>query len=123
MPTATFGRKALGLAATLLLLSSSLAYAGETQEQPVGHLTIVGKVLVNGQTATTGAVFASGGTIQTAKGSSAVVSLGKLGRVEVLPETKMVLRFAETSVDAMLDAGRVRLSSSTGVTATVGCRH
>ena len=93
------------------------------QEQPVRHLTVVGKVLVNGQPATTGDVFASGGTIQTAKGSSAVVRLGKLGRVEVLPETKMVLRFAETSVDAMLDAGRVRLSSSTGVTATVGCRH
>ena len=123
MPTATFGRKALGLAATLLLLSSSLAYAGDAQEQPVGHLTVVGKVIVNGQPATTGDVFATGGTIQTSKGSSAVVSLGKLGRVEVLPETKMVLRFAETSVDAMLDAGRVRLSSSTGVTATVGCRH
>jgi hypothetical protein len=122
MTTATFGRKALGLAATLLLLSSSLVYAGETQE-PVGHLTIVGKVLVNGQPATTGDVIASGGTIQTAKGASAVVSLGKLGRVEVLPDTKMVLRFAETSVDAMLDAGRVRLSSSTGVTATVGCRN
>lgn len=120
--TATIGRKALGLAITLLLLSSSFAFAAENQE-PVGHLTVVGKVLVNGQPATTGYVFASGGTIQTGKGSSAVVGLGKLGRVEVLPETKMELRFAETSVDAMLDAGRVRISSSTGVTATVGCRH
>lgn len=122
MTTATFGRKTLGLAATLLLLSASLAYAGEIQE-PVGHLTIVGKVLVNGQPAKTGDVLASGGTIQTAKGSSAVVSLGKLGRVEVLGDTKMELRFGETSVDAMLDSGRVRLSSSTGVTATVGCRN
>lgn len=122
MTTATFGRKALGLAATLLLLSSSLAYAGETQE-PIGQLTIVGKVLVNGQPATSGDVLASGGTIQTAKGSSAVVSLGKLGRLEVLGDTKMVLRFGETSVEAMLDSGRVRLSSSTGVTATVGCRN
>jgi hypothetical protein len=122
MTTATFGRKILGLAATFLLLSASLAYAGETQE-PVGHLTIVGKVLVNGQPAKTGDVLASGGTIQTAKGSSAVVSLGKLGRVEVLGDTKMELRFGETSVDAMLDSGRVRLSSSTGVTATVGCRN
>ena len=122
MTTATFGRKALGLAATLLLLSSSLAYAGETQE-PIGQLTIVGKVLVNGQPATSGDVLASGGTIQTAKGSSAVVSLGKLGRVEVLGDTKMELRFGETSVEAMLDSGRVRLSSSTGVTATVGCRN
>ena len=121
MTTATFGRKALGLAATLLLLSSSLAYAVETQE-PIGQLTIVGKVLVNGQPATSGDVLASGGTIQTAKGSSAVVSLGKLGRLEVLGDTKMVLRFGETSVEAMLDSGRVRLSSSTGVTAIVGCR-
>ena len=122
MTTATFGRKTLGLAATLLLLSATLAYAGEIQA-PVGHLTIVGKVLVNGQPAKTGDVLASGGMIQTAKGSSAVVSLGKLGRVEVLGDTKMELRFSETSVDAMLDSGRVRLSSSTGVTATVGCRN
>jgi hypothetical protein len=122
MRNATFGRKAFALAATLLLLGSSLAYAGKTQE-PVGHLTIVGKVLVNGQPATTGDVLASGGMIQTAKGSSAVVSLGKLGRVEVLADTKMELRFGETSVEAMLDSGRVRLSSSTGVTATVGCRN
>nr|MBA3239984.1 hypothetical protein [Acidobacteriota bacterium] len=57
--------------------------------------------------------------VTTAKGSSAVVSLGKLGRVEVLPESSVKLSFNETGMTGMLDQGRVRVSSSSGVSAVV----
>src|SRR5215216_5077888 len=46
-----------------------------------GELSVSGQVTVNGQSAISGATIFSDSTIQTAKGSSAVVSLGKLGRV------------------------------------------
>jgi len=63
--------------------------------------------------------FRSGETITTGIKSSAVVSLGKLGRVEVFEESKMTLSFDDSGLTAMLDAGRVRVSSSPGANATV----
>ena len=47
------------------------------------------------------------------------MSLGKLGRVEVFPSTTMKLTFADPNVAvAMLDQGRVRISSSSNVSAS-----
>lgn len=68
---------------------------------------------------TNGLKVASESTVTTAKGSSAVVSLGKLGRVEILPDTTMKLSFDDSGYTvAMLSQGRVRLSTSSNATAT-----
>ena len=91
------------------------------QTGPTGDLSVVGEVSVNGASAISGATVFSDSTITTRKNSSAVVTLGKLGRVEVLPESTMKLSFTGARITVrMLDAGRVRVSSSsgTGVTAT-----
>ena len=91
------------------------------QTGPTGDLSVVGEVSVNGTSAISGATVFSDSTITTRKNSSVVVSLGKLGRVEVLPESTMKLSFTGSRITIrMLDAGRVRVSSSsgTGVTAT-----
>ena len=86
-------------------------------------LQIEGQVSVNGTQATSGATISSDSSITTAARSSAVVSLGKLGRVEVLPESTMKLIFGDESVSVgMLDAGRVRVSSSSNVTAKATTR-
>jgi hypothetical protein len=75
-------------------------------------------VQINGASAISGATVFSDSTVTTAKGSSAVVSLGKLGRVEVLPESSMKLNFGDSSISvSMLESGRVRVSSSSGVSA------
>jgi hypothetical protein len=89
------------------------------QTGPTGDLSVVGEVSVNGTSAISGATVFSDSTVTTAKGSSAVVSLGKLGRVEVLPESSLKLSFTETGVSGMLESGRVRVSSSTGIAATI----
>ncbi len=79
-----------------------------------------GTVTVNGTAAISGATVFSDSTITTAARSSAVVSLGKLGRVEVLPSTNMKLSFGDANVSVgMLDQGRVRISSSSNVNAGV----
>lgn len=86
-------------------------------------LQIEGQVTVNGTSAISGATVFSDSTVTTAARSSAVVSLGKLGRVEVLPQTTMKLNFGEENVSlGMLEAGRVRISSSSNVTAKATTR-
>ena len=114
---------ALCLSLTFLALAAQLALPGARAQEPMGQLTVTGQVMVNGHPAATGDIVASGSTVQTAKGSSAVVSLGKLGRVEALPETSMKLRYDDSSISVMLEAGRVRVSTGPGVAATIGTKE
>ncbi|MEQ1923122.1 MAG: hypothetical protein ABL952_11510 [Pyrinomonadaceae bacterium] len=88
-----------------------------------GDITVTGQVTVNGQTAVSNSTITSGSSISTAKGSSAVVSLGKLGRVEVQEETTVTLNFTDSSIIGMLDSGKVRFSTMAGVAATVTTKH
>ncbi|HYJ86337.1 MAG TPA: hypothetical protein VEW46_09795 [Pyrinomonadaceae bacterium] len=104
---------------TVPMTVALMAMGPQRQTGPSGRLAVVGEVTVNGTNAISGATVFSDSTVTTAKGSSAVVSLGKLGRVEVLPESSVKLTFDSASIQtAMLDSGRVRVSSSSGVGAT-----
>jgi ferric-dicitrate binding protein FerR (iron transport regulator) len=98
--------------------ASGLAARPQGSGGPSGKLVVTGTVTVNGTSAISGATVFSDSTVTTAKGSSAVVSLGKLGRVEVHAESTMKLSFTDSSIMvSMLEAGRVRVSSSSGVSA------
>ena len=106
----------------VLILVLFLAFQASPKNQGK-LLQIEGQVTVNGTPAISGATVFSDSTITTAARSSAVVSLGKLGRVEVLPQTSMKLIFGDDNVSvSMLDAGRVRVSSSSNVTAKATTR-
>ena len=109
----------LALAFAILCTYSMVGLAQTGQTGPTGDLSVVGEVSVNGTSAISGATVFSDSTVTTAQNSSAVVSLGKLGRVEVLPNSSLKLSFNETGVTGMLSQGRVRLSTSSGVNATV----
>jgi hypothetical protein len=121
MTSRTWSRTPITLALALAILCTysmvGLAQTGQTG--PTGDLSVVGEVSVNGTSAISGATVFSDSTITTAQNSSAVVSLGKLGRVEVLPNSSLKLSFNDTGVTGMLSQGRVRLSTSSGVNATV----
>ncbi|HWN07775.1 MAG TPA: hypothetical protein VNO50_00550 [Pyrinomonadaceae bacterium] len=113
----------LCLAVVIVIVPAALALTGtepQATSGPSGKLAAVhGTVTVNGTSAVSGATVFSDSTVTTAKGSSAVVSLGKLGRVEVMEETTMKLSFTDGSVSIeMLSAGRVRVSSSPSASAT-----
>jgi len=95
-----------------------LEVSASDAEEQVGMLTVTGTVKINGKPAATGDVVAAGSEVQTAKGSSAVVSLGKLGRVEALPSTTIKLRYdvnttthSMASVAILLGDGSVRVST------------
>ena len=115
-----FGLVVLTLTA-IVAMGNRLPQAGKS---PTGKfLQIEGQVSVNGTAAISGATVFSDSTVTTAARSSAVVSLGKLGRVEVLPSTTMKLSFGDSNVAvAMLDQGRVRISSSSNVNASTTTR-
>jgi hypothetical protein len=120
-----WGRKpiTLALAMAVLCVQSMVALAAQQgQAGPTGDLSVVGEVTVNGTSAISGATVFSDSTVTTGQNSSAVVSLGKLGRVELLPNSSMKLSFTETGVTGMLSQGRVRVSSSSGVNASVSTR-
>ena len=119
MNSRTWSRTALTLclAVTIACTYSMVALAG--QQSASGELSVVGEVTVNGAKAISGATIFSDSTVTTAKGSSAVVSLGKLGRVEVMPESSVKISFNEGSVTGALDAGKVRFSTSSGIASSV----
>ena len=120
MNSRNWGRTAISLSlAVAIVCTYSMVALAAPQAAPSGELSVVGEVTVNGTKAISGATVFTDSTVTTAKGSSAVVSLGKLGRVEVMPESSLKLTFSEGTVMGALDAGKVRFSTSTGVAASV----
>jgi hypothetical protein len=101
---------------------SQLALPAAGAEEQAGQMTVTGTVKVDGKPVATGDILPSGSEIQTAKGSSAVVSLGSLGRVEVLPSTTVKLRYDgvstthnPASVAILLGDGSVKVSTGDGI--------
>jgi hypothetical protein len=105
------------LAVAMVCTYSMVALAG--QQKASGEMSVVGEVSVNGEKAITGATVFTDSTITTGQNSSAVVSLGKLGRVELMPNSSLKVSFAENSVSGTLDSGKVRFSTAAGVAASV----
>src|SRR4030095_13685665 len=88
----------------MVFTSTALAASGVHSPQVTqvsGQVTLKqadGMVMVNGTSAISGATLSSNSTITTAKDSSAVISLGKLGRIEIAPETSVKLSYTNASV-------------------------
>jgi len=122
-----FGKNIVRKSVTLLTVAavwtvySMVAFA--LPKDMAGEITVTGQVTVNGQPAVSNQTVLSGVVITTGAGSSAVVSLGKLGRVEIQADSNVTLRFSENSLIAMLEAGKARVSNAAGVATTVTTKH
>jgi len=84
-----------------------------------GEITVTGQVTVNGQSAVSNTTIVSGSTVVTGANSSAVISLGKTGRIEVLADSNIVLNFSDTSIVGILNSGKARVANSAGVATTI----
>lgn len=117
MISRTWSRKSIAfcLAIAVLSIYSMVALAAPGQQGPAGELSVSGKVTVNGQNAISGATVFTDSTIVTAQNSSAVVSLGKLGRLDIMPGTTVKISFNEGSISGMLDSGRLQVSVPQGI--------
>jgi hypothetical protein len=95
----------------------------QTGSKASGELSVSGQVTINGTAAISGATIFSDSTIKTSQKGSATVNLGKLGRVQLGPESEMLVRFSDGNVGGNLVAGRAVASTPAGVTVSVATRE
>lgn len=119
----TMFRKALTVALMMavgsfysLVTTSALA---QTAAKSAGELSVTGSVSINGTPAISGATVFSESKIKTSRNGMATVNLGKLGRVQLGPESEMTLSFADGRVGGNLTSGRAVVSTSAGVAINV----
>ena len=113
-----FRKITTSLTAAAVLCVYSMVGLAATKDL-TGEITVTGQVSVNGQSAVSNSTIISGSTVVTGADSSAVISLGKIGRVEVLADSNIVLNFSDSSIVGILGSGKVRVSDSAGVSTTI----
>ena len=93
------------------------ANAQSGNSQVTGQLIANGPVTVNGNKAITGTTIYTGSNVvvDCAKGNSAIVNLGKLGRIELVAGTKMTLRFSDGLISGNIQDGKAVISTPGGV--------
>jgi phage baseplate assembly protein gpV len=121
MISRTWSRKSIAFCVAVATLSvySMVTLAAPGQKAPSGELSVSGQVTINGQAAISGATVFSDSVVATGANSSATISLGKLGRVELFPNSSVKLSFSDSNISGALDAGRVQVSTLAGTSAIV----
>jgi hypothetical protein len=84
-----------------------------------GELSVSGQVTVNGQKAISGGTLFSDSVVVTSDNSSATVSMSKLGRVELAPNSSLRLSFSDNSINGSLESGSANVSTLAGVTVSL----
>lgn len=115
----TFIHKTLAACLALAVWSVTSMVALAAAPQSNGEIAVTGTVTVDGRNVVSGSTVASGSSIITAENSSAVVSLGKTGRVELGPNTTMTLKFDNSGIYGTLNLGKVRVMNNNGFNANI----
>ncbi len=117
-------RKALS---TCLTVATILTYSMvnlANSEKIAGEILVTGRnadgqaafVKINGETAQSGRSIFSSSTIATPENAGAIISLGKVGKIELASNTILALSFSEKGISGDLMAGRVTvLNAADGV--------
>jgi ferric-dicitrate binding protein FerR (iron transport regulator) len=117
MISKTWSRKSIATAVAVAVLSVySMVVLAAPGAKAAGELSVSGQVTVNGQKVISGGTVFTDSTISTAAQSSASVSISKVGRVELAPNSSLHLSFGETSITAMLETGSAQVSTLAGKT-------
>ncbi len=95
-------------------LITSTAFA-QVSPKLVGQLSTRGQVTLNGINTTSGATVFGGSQIKTGANGSAIISLGKMGQVDLEPETELTLRLEAGVIGGHLRSGRATISAPAGV--------
>lgn len=102
--------------------SSMFALAKSENKSLAGEITISGQnfnggessVTLDGENVFSGRTFFSSGVIAT-NNAAATVRLGKLGYLNLTPNSVLSLNFSEDNISGLLSAGEVEVFSSEGV--------
>jgi hypothetical protein len=108
-------RKVLSMCLVVATIATYSMTVLANSEKIAGEILIIGNtgngqnplVKVNGETAQSGRSVFSASTIATSDKASAIVNLGKIGKIELEPNTILSLSFDERGISGNLAAGRV----------------
>lgn len=103
----------------VVLLVPTISLTALASGQLSGELWMHGIATVNGKTVTTGLTILSGSRIQTGKDSTAIISLGPLGRIKLQAESELILTFTEKTINGKLLTGVAMLSAPETVVAVL----
>lgn len=103
--------------AIAVFTTSSMVALATPDNQLMGELTINGEsiVTVNGERATSGRSISSSTVIATSADSTAVINLGKAGRIELAPNSSLILNFDEKTISGSINEGNLKVASAPGV--------
>ncbi|HSB29328.1 MAG TPA: FecR domain-containing protein [Pyrinomonadaceae bacterium] len=117
MTSKTWSRKFIALSVAVAVLSVySMVVLAAPGAKASGELSVSGNVTVNGQKVISGGTLFSDSTISTADQSSATVSINKLGRIDLAPNSNLRLTFSDKSINGMLETGSAHISTLAGIT-------
>jgi hypothetical protein len=103
-----------------IFVPSRLALGSGTESVAArGELAAYGEVAIDGDPAASGTAVFSGSTISTIKDSTAVVTFGALGRLELLPLSSVSVSFSGNMLTCNAMSGLIRFSFPKGSSAKV----
>ncbi|CAN5489161.1 hypothetical protein BH10ACI1_BH10ACI1_34760 [soil metagenome] len=112
---------ALLTAVAVWSVTSMVAFAAPNDVS--GELTVSGQVTVNGQSAVSNSTITSGSIITTGANSNAVISLGKIGKIELSADSNFTLKFTESSITGILSQGKARISNAAGISTSIATNN
>ena len=120
MISTTWSRKSIAACLAVAVLSIySMVVLASPGAKASGELSVSGQVTVNGQKVISGGTLFSDSLITTAESGSATVSISKLGRVELSPNSSLRLSFSDRSISGLLESGIAHVSTLAGVSVSI----
>ncbi|MCA1622524.1 MAG: hypothetical protein LC768_18155 [Acidobacteria bacterium] len=113
-------RKALSMCLVVATMATYSMVALASSERVAGELLVSGKnidgqtafVKINGEMAQSGRSVFSSSTVVTPEDASAIINLGKIGKIELAPNTTLALSFDDKGINGDLIAGRLNVLSA-----------
>jgi hypothetical protein len=110
-------RKALSMCLMVAMIATYSMTTLANSERVAGELSVSGKnvngetpfVKVNGEAAQSGRSIFSSSTIATPDNANAIINLGKIGKIELAPNTTLAISFNEKGISGDLLAGQVTI--------------
>jgi len=123
MNSKLWSRKALSACLIVALYATYSMVALANTDKVAGELIINGKsaatVTVNGEVAQSGRSIFSASTITTPENATATINLGKLGKLELAPNSSLTVNFDQTSITGNLTSGTVTVIGSADTSAVI----
>ena len=110
MNSKTFIQKALSLCLMVAIYAAYSMVTLASTERIAGELLISGKnssVQVNGQAAQSGRSIFTASTISTPENTNAIINVGKVGKIELAPNTTANISFTEKGINGDLLSGKI----------------